>query len=112
MNISSRTPEGAPNTCPLCGLELKIEPSRESLDAPCPACGKLLWFDSAEQTLQEVFSTGEAAKLCKVSQQTIIRCFDSGQLQGFRAQGNRFRRIPRESLILFMTEQGIPVPEF
>ena len=24
-----------------------------------------------------VFTTGEAAKICKVSQQTIIRCFDS-----------------------------------
>ena len=25
-----------------------------------------------------VFTTGEAAKICKVSQQTIIRCFDNG----------------------------------
>ena len=32
-----------------------------------------------------VFTTGEAAKICKVSQQTIIRCFDNGQgLKGFR----------------------------
>ena len=31
-----------------------------------------------------VYTTGEAAKICKVSQQTIIRCFDSGQLKGFR----------------------------
>ncbi|MBC7353434.1 MULTISPECIES: response regulator [Thermogutta] len=56
-----------------------------------------------------VFTTGEAAKICKVSQQTIIRCFDSGQLKGFRVPGSRFRRIPRDALINFMRENGIPL---
>ncbi|MEM8679460.1 MAG: helix-turn-helix domain-containing protein, partial [Planctomycetota bacterium] len=55
-----------------------------------------------------VFTTGEAAKICKVSQQTIIRCFDSGQLKGFRVPGSRFRRIPREQLFAFMKDNGIP----
>lgn len=55
-----------------------------------------------------VFTTGEAAKICKVSQQTIIRCFDSGQLKGFRVPGSRFRRIPREQLYSFMRVNGIP----
>ncbi|MCA9116291.1 MAG: response regulator [Planctomycetaceae bacterium] len=55
-----------------------------------------------------VFTTGEAAKICKVSQQTIIRCFDSGQLKGFRVPGSRFRRIPRDVLYKFMKENGIP----
>ncbi|WP_145258316.1 response regulator [Planctomycetes bacterium Pan216] len=55
-----------------------------------------------------VFTTGEAARICKVSQQTIIRCFDSGQLKGFRVPGSRFRRIPRETLHKFMKENGIP----
>ena len=58
--------------------------------------------------MKTVFTTGEAAKICKVSQQTIIRCFDSGQLKGFRVPGSRFRRIPRESLFRFMKENGIP----
>lgn len=57
---------------------------------------------------KSVFTTGEAAKICKVSQQTIIRCFDSGQLKGFRVPGSRFRRIPREQLFSFMKENGIP----
>ena len=39
-----------------------------------------------------VYTTGEAAKICKVSQQTIIRCFDSGQLKGFRVPGSRLDR--------------------
>lgn len=55
-----------------------------------------------------VFTTGEAAKICKVSQQTIIRCFDNGSLKGFRVPGSRFRRIPREQLYSFMKENGIP----
>ena len=56
-----------------------------------------------------VFSTGEAAQVCKVSQQTIIRCFDDGRLQGFRVPGSKFRRIPRDSLIRFMSDNSIPV---
>ena len=59
--------------------------------------------------MKTVFTTGEAAEICKVSQQTIIRCFDGGRLKGFRVPGSRFRRIPREALIAFMKENGIPV---
>jgi excisionase family DNA binding protein len=59
-------------------------------------------------SMKTVFTTGEAAKICKVSQQTIIRCFDSGQLKGFRVPGSRFRRIPRDILYKFMKDNGIP----
>src|SRR5262249_55433361 len=61
-----------------------------------------------DQRMKTVFTTGEAAKICKVSQQTIIRCFDNGQLKGFRVPGSRFRRIPREALYKFMKDNGIP----
>ncbi len=61
-----------------------------------------------DKDMKTVFTTGEAAKICKVSQQTIIRCFDSGQLKGFRVPGSRFRRIPREQLFHFMRDNGIP----
>ncbi|MCA9178333.1 MAG: response regulator [Planctomycetales bacterium] len=57
---------------------------------------------------KSVFTTGEAAKICKVSQQTIIRCFDNGTLKGFRVPGSRFRRIPWEQLYAFMKENNIP----
>jgi len=60
---------------------------------------------------KQVFTTGEAAEVCKVSQQTIIRCFDAGRLNGFRVPGSRFRRIPREELIRFMRENDIPTTE-
>jgi hypothetical protein len=47
MNISSRTPEGDPHRCPICGNDLRLEPSQPSGDAPCPSCGSLLWFPAA-----------------------------------------------------------------
>ena len=64
--------------------------------------------DNSGLTGKQVFTTGEAAQACGVSQQTIIRCFDSGKLQGFRVPGSRFRRIPRVDLLRFMKSNGIP----
>lgn len=60
---------------------------------------------------KNVFTTGEVAQICQVSQQTVIRCFDSGRLTGFRVPGSRFRRITREGLIQFMKENGIPLDQ-
>jgi two-component system, OmpR family, response regulator len=57
---------------------------------------------------KKIFTTGEAAEICKVSQQTIIRCFDAGRLGGFRVPGSKFRRIPRAELIRFMQDNEIP----
>jgi len=61
------------------------------------------------EKIKDLFTTGEAADICKVSQQSIIRCFDAGKLEGFRVPGSKFRRIPRESLIKFMKENNIPL---
>ncbi len=59
--------------------------------------------------MKSVYTTGEVAQICKVSQQTVIRCFDSGKLKGFRVPGSKFRRIPRESLVNFMKANEIPL---
>jgi excisionase family DNA binding protein len=59
--------------------------------------------------MKDLFTTGEAAEVCRVSQQTIIRCFDSGRLEGFRVPGSKFRRIPRQNLIKFMRDNHIPI---
>jgi len=56
-----------------------------------------------------VYTTGEAAEICNLSQQTIIRCFDSGQLKGFRVPGSKFRRIPHDDLLRFMRANHIPL---
>ena len=62
--------------------------------------------------IKDLFTTGEAAEVCNLSQQTIIRCFDAGRLDGFRIPGSKFRRIPRENLVKFMKENGIPLDRF
>jgi len=63
----------------------------------------------ADRRGKQVFTTGEVAQICRVSQQTVIRCFDNGKLGGFRVPGSRFRRIPRDALLTFMKEHQIPL---
>ena len=63
----------------------------------------------AVQRQRTVFTTGQVAQICSVSQQTVIRCFDSGRLKGFRVPGSRFRRIPRDALLSFMKSNNIPL---
>ena len=70
--------------------------------------------NSAQDDLKldkSVFTTGEVARICNISQQTVIRCFDSGRLRGFRVPNSKFRRIPREALIEFMKANNIPVDQ-
>jgi len=55
------------------------------------------------------YSTGEAAKICGVSAGTIARCFDRGQLKGWRVPGGTFRRIPHDALVAFMRAHNIPL---
>jgi hypothetical protein len=61
--ISSRTPEGSPGKCPVCGEDVRLKASQPFGDAPCPHCGTLLRFvhvrgdvrlldDAAEQALR------------------------------------------------------------
>ena len=47
MVISSRTPEGRPNRCPICGADFRLMPSLPPGDAPCPHCGTLVRFSAA-----------------------------------------------------------------
>lgn len=58
---------------------------------------------------KEIFTTGDVAEICRISQQTVIRCFDNGKLGGFRVPNSRFRRVPREALLRFMRENNIPL---
>lgn len=59
--------------------------------------------------MKDLFTTGDVAEICRISQQTVIRCFDAGRIEGFRIPGSKFRRIPREKLIKFMKENDIPL---
>jgi len=48
MTVSSRTPEGFPNNCPVCRSAVRVEVSCTVGDATCPHCGTLLWFVEVE----------------------------------------------------------------
>lgn len=53
-------------------------------------------------------SASQAARMCYVSNNTVIKWIDSGMLPGFRVPGSRHRRVTRESLRRFMEAHGVP----
>jgi excisionase family DNA binding protein len=57
----------------------------------------------------KIFTTGQVAKICKVAPRTVSKWFDSGRLKGYRIPGSQDRRIPREYLIKFLKEHGMPL---
>lgn len=60
-------------------------------------------------TATKVFTTGQVAEICQVAPRTVSKWFDSGRLRGYRIPGSRDRRIPRESLMTFLKENGLPL---
>ena len=84
MTVSSRTPEGQPNHCPLCDRKITIEPSQPFGDAPCPSCGQLLWFTRRRDGLMFYDSTTAEIKKSR------IREFIAQQL------GVRLENIPED----------------
>jgi excisionase family DNA binding protein len=61
--------------------------------------------------MKTIFTTGQVARICKVAPRTVSKWFDSGRLRGYRIPGSQDRRIPRESLIRFLKEHNIPLPD-
>ena len=60
---------------------------------------------------QQVFTTGEVARLCHVTIRTVIRWFEIGELKGYKIPGSRDRRFPRGDLVEFMRTHGLPLDE-
>jgi hypothetical protein len=83
MTISSRTPEGEDNCCPVCAKESTLEPSRPPGDAPCPHCGTLLWYSSPDVEQGRPPARDEER---------------SGALSGRSRIGDRLRRAVRSVL--------------
>lgn len=59
--------------------------------------------------MQEVFTTGQVAKICYVATRTVSKWIDSDRLRGYRIPGSRTRRISRGALREFMLEHDIPL---
>jgi excisionase family DNA binding protein len=61
--------------------------------------------------MRDVLTTGQVAQLCGVAPRTVVQWFDSGNLDGYRVPGSSYRRIPRESLVRFCKEHGMPLQD-
>jgi hypothetical protein len=62
--VSTRTPEGEPTRCPVCGTEAAVVPSTFPIhDVPCPACGHLLVLSpGVVREIERRVASGELGK--------------------------------------------------
>jgi excisionase family DNA binding protein len=58
---------------------------------------------------EDVFTSGEVARICNVSSPTVIKWIDTGTLKGFRIPGSKARRVAKKDLLAFMNEHGMPL---
>lgn len=61
--------------------------------------------------LDQFLTTGQAARYCGVNFRTVIRWVQRGQLEATRLPGRGDHRISVESLIRFMQQNGMPLPD-
>jgi len=59
--------------------------------------------------MAKVFTTGQVAKICKVTRNTVSKWFDSGRLDGYRIPCSQDRRIREQDLVKFLKEHGMPL---
>ncbi len=67
MTISTRTPEGFPHRCPICGEITSLEPSNPGGDSCCPACGQLLWWFKDRLGEEALFARNEISPASSIA---------------------------------------------
>lgn len=116
MTISSRTPEGSPNCCPVCGAHVAIEPSWPTNDAPCPACGCLLWFpkvasmDWAYGFRRLTFRDQSIRTKAETMTAILDRLVETGSLAEEHRQGVLAAILKREALGSTGIGRGVAIP--
>lgn len=60
---------------------------------------------------RQALTTGQAAKLCGVSFRTVIRWIERGRLKAYKLPGRGDNRIPTDSLVAFLRENDMPIPD-
>lgn len=68
---SSRTPEGQPNCCSVCGASFRIEPSVFSGYASYPNCGHLIWFPENAIVILNDFRLAELEAVLKLTPEKL-----------------------------------------
>jgi|SRR5580700_1500124 two-component system response regulator RpaA len=61
--------------------------------------------------MDRIFTTGQAAKICRVAVRTLAKWCDNGHLIAYRLEGAGHRRIPEDQLRRFMRDHGMPLGE-
>jgi excisionase family DNA binding protein len=97
------------NHMPLGALEEEENAARVYPEAAESNSELLGWEPPAIPGVMKVFTLEQVATLCRVAPQTVAKWFDSGRLRGYRLPGSDERRIPRDALIKFLTENGMPL---
>ncbi len=59
-------------------------------------------------TGKDVFTTGQVAKICKVTIRTVIKWYEAGKLEGYKIPASKDRRIPRANLLKFLQTHDYP----
>jgi excisionase family DNA binding protein len=57
---------------------------------------------------KDVLTTGDVARLCRVTIRTVIKWYEHGRLPGYRLPGSRDRRFTRAAVEQFLREHGMP----
>lgn len=57
---------------------------------------------------RQLYSTGDVAKICGVTINTVVKWFEAGELKGKRTSATGARRITRRSLFSFLRRRGFP----
>lgn len=58
---------------------------------------------------KDVLTTGDVARLCRVTIRTVIKWYDEGRLEGYRLPGSRDRRFTLRSVERFLRENDMPL---
>lgn len=58
--------------------------------------------------VDDVFTTGQAARICRVNAQTVVKWIDAEVLPAYRLPMGRDRRVTHAALAAFLAEYGMP----
>ncbi len=61
--------------------------------------------------VKDVLTTGQVARLCRVTIRTVIKWFETGRLEGYKLPGSRERRFTRSAVVRFLRDNDMPVEE-
>jgi len=116
MLHSTRTPEGEPNQCPVCGKAFVLEPSVPPGDGPCPHCGSLVWFPRAREVGWTagfpVYSLPAAeARTKEQALRAVVGCLvEAGQLYASDLESIMAAILKRERLGSTGIGRGVAIP--